>query len=337
MSLTNRLFIYAPFALFVVLALGVSVRWFSEASAFSARLDRLNGNMLMPGVTLHFSSKEISGFPFRMDAVFKNLEIDIQTHHGPSSWRTEDFALHRLTYGADTTLFEAAGRQRLAWTDRTGQHHELPFAVGSLRASAVESDQILGRFDLDAVSLNSPDVSTEGVQIHVRKEPHNDAIDLFLSASDVRLGPKLSSAFGHAIERALLSAKVVPATPLAVLLAGKIDWPGGLVGAQHANGRLQVDQIEVAFDRLEATGKGTLALDAEGRPEGILDFKLEHFAKYLEAAREGEARKGLAKAFVDRAAKAGSDGMGRLGIVLGARDGIVYAGDEPAGMLTSVY
>src|SRR5262252_3464129 len=103
MSLTNRFFIYAPFALFVVLALGLSIRWFSDASAFSARLDKLNGHQLAPGVRLHFLSKQISGFPFRLDAVFKNLEIDIETPHGPSSWKTDDFALHRLTYGAEKT------------------------------------------------------------------------------------------------------------------------------------------------------------------------------------------------------------------------------------------
>lgn len=337
MSLTNRFFIYAPFALFVALALGVSIRWFSEASAFSARLDRLNGHTIMPGVTLHFSSKQISGFPFRMDAIFKRLEIDVETRHGPSSWRTEDFALHRLTYGADTTVFEAAGQQRLSWTDTGGRRHELAFAVGSLRASANENDAGLRRFDLDAAALNSPDVGAEGAQLHLRKELHNDAIDLFVSLNDMRLGPRLASAFGRAIEHASFSAKVAPSGSLAPLLAGKVDWSAALVNAQRANGALEVDQIEIAFDRLDAIGKGTLQLDSEGRPEGLVDFKIVRFARFLEAAREGEAGKGLARAFVDRAAKAGSDPMGRLGIVLGAKDGIVYAGDEPAGSLTPVY
>jgi hypothetical protein len=69
----------------------------------------------------------------------------------------------------------------------------------------------------------------------------------------------------------------------------------------------------------------------------MLDFKIARLAKFLEAAREGEARRGLARALADRASKAGSDAMGRLGIVLGAKDGVVYAGDEPAGILAPVY
>jgi len=337
MSLTNRFFIYAPFALFVVLALGVSIRWFSEASAFSTRLERLNGHALMPGVTLHFSSKQISGFPFRMDAIFKNVEIDVQTRHGPSSWSSEDFALHRLTYGADTTVFEAAGRQRLSWTDTAGRHHELPFVIGSLIAGANETEDGLARFDLKAVSLNSPEGSSGGTELHLRKQPHNDAVDLVLSFSDVRLGTKLSSTFGNAIDHALLSATVTPGSSLATLLAGKTDWPDALMGARRANGRLQVDRIELAFDRLDATGKGTVGLDAAGRPEGRLDFKGARFARFLETAGTGEARNGLSRALADRASKAGSDAMGRLGIVVGAKDGIVYVGDEPAGMVTPVY
>src|SRR5262249_26237704 len=158
---------------------------------------------------LHFLSKQISGFPFRLDAVFKNLEIDIETPHGPSSWKTDDFALHRLTYGAEKTLFEAAGRQRLSWTDAKSRSHEVSLAVGSLRASTIESDSGLQRFDLAVVSLNSADLSAENGELHLRKEPGNDAIDLFVVANEMRLGPKLLSAFGRSVEHALLSAKVL--------------------------------------------------------------------------------------------------------------------------------
>ena len=337
MNLTTRFFIYAPFALFVALALGVSIRWFSEASAFSARLDRLNGHTLMPGVALRFGSKQIAGFPFRMDAILKDLEIDVATHHGPSTWHSEDFALHRLTYGADTTVFEAAGRQRLSWTDTAGRRHELPFAIGSLRASASENDSGLKRFDLDVVALNSPAATAERAQLHLRNEARDGGIDIFFNLDEVQLGLRLRSSFGRTIDHALFSAKIEPGVSLAMLLAGKIDWPSALASAQRANDQLQVDQIEIAFDTLNATGKGVLALDAQGRPEGTLDFKIARFAKFLETARAGKTRKGLAAALVDRAAKAGSDEMGRLGILLSAKDGIVYAGDEPAGMVSPVY
>jgi hypothetical protein len=336
MNLTTRFFIYAPFALFVALALGLTIRWFSEAQAFSARLDRLNGHIVMPGVSLHFSTKRITGFPFRLDAVFKDIEIDIETPHGPSSWRAEDFALHRLTYGADKTLFEAAGRQSLSWSDEARNRHTIPFAVGSVRASAIENDKGLERFDLEAVALGSPALSAEDAQLHIRKDPAGDAVDLFVAANNVMLGPKLISSFGSTIARVLLSAKFTPGRAIAPLLGGRVDWPS-TVAAQRADERLDIDQLELAFDRLDATGKGTFSLDAAIRPQGVLDFKIVRLAKFLAAAREGGAKTRLAKALLDRAAKAGSDEMGRLGLVLGVKDGIVYVGDEPVGTVMSVY
>src|SRR5207248_293078 len=130
----------------------------------------------------------------------KNIEIDVDTPHGPSSWRADDFALHRLTYGEDKTLFEAAGRQSLSWSDEGRRRHAVPFAVGSMRASAVESEKGLERFDLEAVAVGSPALSAGDAQLHIRKHPAFDALDLFLAANNVTLGPKLTSSFGKTIE-----------------------------------------------------------------------------------------------------------------------------------------
>ncbi len=148
MSLTNRFFIYGPFAIFVVLVVAVSLRWWVEAEAFSKRLDAMNGRQIAPGVTMHFARKRVGGFPFRLDATFSQIEVRIDTPHGPSEWQASEFALHRLTYGARRTLFESAGRQRLSWTGEDGRHHELPFEAGSTRASATEDDGGIARFDL---------------------------------------------------------------------------------------------------------------------------------------------------------------------------------------------
>jgi len=337
MSLTNRFFIYAPFALFVVLALGLTIRWFSDAEALSLRLDKLNGSAVMPGVTLHFGAKRIAGFPFRLDVVFKHLEIEVATPHGTSSWHAEDFALHRLTYGADKTLFEAAGRQSLSWSDEKRRLHTIPFAAGSMRASAIESEKGLLRFDLEAVAPGSSVLSAEDIQLHIRKNPARDALDLFVAANNVTLGPKLMSAFGRTIAHFTLSATLSPEHSLAPLLAGRVAWPTALASAQRVGGTLDIDQLLLGFDRLEPDGKGTLSLDSVGRPQGVVGFKVSRYAKFLAAEQGDGAKSKLTKAFVDRAAKAGSDEMGRLGIVVGAKDGIVYAGDEPVGTLSPVY
>ncbi len=328
MNLTNRFFIYAPFALFVILACGLTLRWFTEAAAYSKRLDAMNGKEVVPGVSLHFASKTIAGFPFRLDAVFKNLEIDIATPHGPSRWQAEDFALHRLTYGADKTLFEAAGRQRLSWTSLDGRPHSLPFAIGSLQASAVDGDDGIDRFDMVVAALSSPRLNAQQIQIHARRAPDADAVDVSIAGDGVRF----TSSLGKMVDRVAFSARAMPGSALSELRAGHMNWPEALAAIARANGGLAVQQIEIARDRFDATGKGSLSLDANARPQGVLDFKIAHLQSVL-----GTNPKGIAKALADRAAKSGSDEMGRIGIVIGAKDGIIFAGDEPVGTLTPVY
>jgi hypothetical protein len=328
MSLTNRFFIYAPFALFVILATGLSVSWFWEAEAFSRRLDAMNGREIAPGVTLHFASKTIAGFPFRLDAIFKNFEIDVVTPHGPSSWHTHDFALHRLTYGADKTLFEAAGKQLLSWTSLDGQIHFLPFTVGAMQASAVDGDDGIRRFDLVIAAFSSPGLDAQAVQIHARRAPDADAVDVSVAGDGMRVRTSLGM-----MDRVAFDARVTPGAALSALRAGLMDWPHALAAVARANGMFDVQKVEFAHDRFDANGKGSLSLDANARPQGALDFKVAHLQSVLSGA--GNTR--FAKALADRAAKAGADDMGRIGIVIGAKDGILYAGDEPVGTLTPVY
>jgi hypothetical protein len=337
MNFTTRFFIYAPFALFVALMLGLSIRWFSEADAYSKRLDTLNGHALMPGVTMHFSAKRIGGFPFRLDAVFKDFEIDVATPHGPSSWRAEDFALHRLTYGADKTLFEVAGRQVLRWTGEDGQTHALSFIVGSLQASSIEGDDGLDRFDLVGNAFDSPPLRVAHAEIHARRDPSADAIDLSIAIDGAALAPSLKMSLEPTIKHLLLVAEISPGASMASLRIGRADWPSAVAAVRQAQGRLSVDRLEIDVVNLAATGAGALALDRSARPQGALDLKLTRVDKFMTATRAAPPAKGVAKALLDRATAAGADQSGRLGIVVGAKDGIVYVGSEPVGMLGPVY
>ena len=68
----------------------------------------------------------MSGFPFNLDVVFDGFPgVGRDRCMGRAVWRAEHFALHALTYGRDETIFEAAGKQSLAWTDGDGKRHTL--------------------------------------------------------------------------------------------------------------------------------------------------------------------------------------------------------------------
>lgn len=274
MSLTNRFFIYAPFALFVALVALVSLRWWLEADAFAKRLDGINGRTIAPGITLHFAGKRVGGFPFRLDATLNGLKIRVDTPHGPSQWQSENFALHRLTYGARRTLFEAAGHQRLSWTSEDGTRHELPFETGSMRASVIEDEQGPARFDLDINGIGAPSFTALHAQLHVRRDPQIDAIDIAFSAEEIHLLTAIRTALGDRIKMVRLGATVVPGKAFETLRTGRVPWPESLRGFAQARGGLHADEFDIALDELSADGHGTFALDSALRPNGLFNLRI---------------------------------------------------------------
>ncbi|HEY4944438.1 MAG TPA: DUF2125 domain-containing protein [Rhizomicrobium sp.] len=341
MKYSSRFFLYAPLALFLGLAAAAGALWWRAADALSSRLDALNGHEAMPGVTLHFASKRVSGFPFNLDVVFQDLRLTIATPHGPSSWRSQNFALHALTYGREQMIFEAAGRQLLTWTDLKGGAHALPFEVGELHASAIVGARGLSRFDLDLIGLGSPALTAGRVQLHARLAPNGASIDIAAAADAVHLSPQLASLFGADITQLRLNASATPSRTFDGLRAGRTDWVSAAETWRKANGRLRVDDLEISWNRLSAVGKGTLALDASHSVEGLLDFKAVGIQTLLDTAARrrvrGAANAGIAAALLDRAALAGNNEAGLLGAVVGFHGGTVSVGDETATTQEALY
>jgi hypothetical protein len=182
MKFSSRFFLYAPVAAIVLLAVGASVYWWRATDAFEAKLAALKGHEAIPGVTLNWSKVNVSGFPFRLDAVFDGFSARGQGAHGPFAWESEHFALHALTYGAEKDVFEAAGNQHLIWTDAEGATHDFAFLPGSLRASAVRNDGSLTRFDVDIIELDGKGLNIGRAQFHMRRDPDGKSIDLEASA-----------------------------------------------------------------------------------------------------------------------------------------------------------
>ncbi|MEI9990657.1 MAG: DUF2125 domain-containing protein [Rhizomicrobium sp.] len=334
MKYSSRFFLYAPLALFLSLAAATGVYWWVVAGALSARLDAMNGHEAMPGVTLSFKSKSVSGFPFNLDVVFQDFSLTVKTPHGPASWASEKFAMHGLTYGREQFIYEAAGRQALRWTDLAGKAHAMPFEVGDLHASTIAGERGLSRFDLDLVGFGSPALTAGRVQLHARIAPGGTVLDLFATADGVHLSPRLTSLFGPDIVSVKLSAAAAPARAFDGLRAGLTDWVSALETFRAANGALAVNDLEISWKGLSAMGKGRLALDAAHAVDGLLDFKIAGIETLLDNARRHGARgnpnDGIAAALLDRAAVGGSNQAGLLGAVVGFHGGIVTVGGEPA-------
>ena len=165
----------------------------------------------LPGITMAYASKTISGFPFNIDVVFTGFTVEGQGAHGPFRWTTEKFALHRLTYGRAQDIYEAAGNQTLIWADGHGKSHELNFLPGLLHASAGMDGRGLLRFDLEAVAAAGQD--SDGVPftaahagLHLRRDPKADALDLMISGDDIKTSGSIAGLFGDHIKSLKLYA-----------------------------------------------------------------------------------------------------------------------------------
>ena len=337
MNYSSRFFLYAPFALLLLIGAAFGLYWWQVADALGRRLDVFQTREAMPGVTVRYATRSISGFPFNLDVVFTDFRVSIETGHGPFVWRAENFALHALTYGADKTIFEAAGKQSFTWKDAEGLQHVLPFEAGSLHASAIRDAGGLTRFDLDLVGFGSPALTAARIQFHTRRAADGKSLDVFADGDEVHLSPRLRGAFGDQLKLVALQGSISQAATFDALRAGKTDWRGAVEAWRNMPGRLQIDPIEFRWaNGVDMVGKGAMSLDDGRRPEGIIDFKVTGVSRWL-ARHPQMAPDGIAAGLRDRAAKAGSDAAGRMGAVYGIQDSVVYLGDDPIGMAAPLY
>jgi hypothetical protein len=330
MNYSSRFFLYAPFALLLLIGLATGARWWVVAGALETRLDAMQRGQAMPGVTVRYRTRNVGGFPFRLEAVLDDLSVSIATVDGPVVWRAEHFALHGLTYGRNELIFEAAGRQSLGW----GRGHRLDFQTGSLHASAIQDDAGLSRFDLDLVAFDSPALAAGRIQFHIRRA--KDTLDIATSGEDVQLAPRWRGAFGDRISLAALQGDVSAPRAFDGLRAGRADWQSAADAWRKARGALHVNPFEINWGTLDMLAHGRIGLDDAKRPSGLLDFKITGMPDWL-ARNPQIAPGGFAAALRDRAAKAGADQAGKMGVVLGARDGVIYLGDAPVGTAEPEY
>jgi hypothetical protein len=336
MNYSSRFFLYAPLAVFLAIAAAVSVMWWREADALSARLDAMNGHEAMPGVTVSFTSKTVSGFPFNLDVEFSDFRVTLATAHGPSAWRAEKFALHALTYGREQMIFEAAGHQVVQWHDLKKQQHTLPFEIGSLHASANEGPRGLSRVDVVLLGFDSPALDAGKVEVHARVAPDSRALDIAIAVDSVQLSPRLAagSLFGPSINQIRLNASAAPSSTFDGLRAGGTDWVSALETWRKANGALSISDLEISWDGVSAKGRGSLALDERHAVQGLIDFKLAGIQTLLDKASRAHVQAdqfhGVGPALLARAAKAGANDAGLVGAVLAFHSGVVSVGDTNA-------
>jgi hypothetical protein len=208
--------------MFLALAAWAMGYWWVVATALDRKLTVLNGHEAVPGITLSYAAKTVSGFPFNIDVVFTGFTAKGAGAHGPFAWHSENFAIHALTYGRSQEIFEAAGQQDLSWTDGGMQAHHIHFLPATLRASAIADANGLARFDLVVVDAGGKQsdggaFTIAETQFHLRRDK-TGLLDIVANGKNVDTGDIKAGAID-------LSATLKQASAFAPLLAGRQSWP----------------------------------------------------------------------------------------------------------------
>jgi hypothetical protein len=280
MSYSNRIFMYGPVALLLLIVILYSVFWRVEADTLAARLDRANGGELVPGVSFSFAQKTVGGFPFRLDALLSGVSFEYRSGGTQLDWRSDRVALHRLVYGRGQFIFEADGMQSFTWTDRQdAKPATVSLMPETARASAILTNGRLVRLDLDIwrprgteqyAQQPKIDFSADRAQFHALAR-RNDTLDLVLQVDNGRADAAVAPA-ALQMSFPLIDCRATfdRAGSLIGVENGTEDIAGALQQWRAQQGSIDVTSLSVNWPDARATLRGKLTIDADDHLSGIL-------------------------------------------------------------------
>ncbi|HMI95911.1 MAG TPA: DUF2125 domain-containing protein [Micropepsaceae bacterium] len=283
MSYSSRIFIYGPVGLLLLIIVLYSVFWRVQADTLSARLDRANGGEVIPGITFAFAGKTVGGYPFRLDAVLSGVTFSHQSPEGETAWRTEELALHALSYNLDRYIFEVTGLQSFARPPvMQGSVPRVVYVTPAIaRASAILDRGHLARFDMDLWEPQAKDAtqgadpkrsfSADRAQLHLFWRP-DDTIDVAAQINNARIGPGYGATEADIVLPLIdLRAKLTESSALDGLAAGTMSVADAAQGWRTRMGELNVSDLTLNWPDAHADLKGDVALNGAGRPTGRLE------------------------------------------------------------------
>lgn len=276
----RRLGLYIPFLLLLAFALAWSAGWLWLRAETLRRLDGERADLARAGRDLSWTSRSVSGFPFRLDLDLTGLGL-----REPSGWRLTLPALNAEALVFAPTHWVAVAPAGLAFTRPTGG--QVIVGAKVLRAS------------VSALTAHPPRISVEGIGLTFT--PAAGASPFFVRSAaalhlHTRAGPDDQGAVYLELDRAAapltgLMGRIAAGGPVsltadaiyshAAALAGP-DWAAAVRAWSGAGGTLNVRRLRLAAGEavLDAHG-GTLSVDDDGRLRGALTASLRQAPRTL--------------------------------------------------------
>lgn len=292
MRVFSALRYYWPVTLFFVFVAAWSAWWIIAATTFEDMLEAMRTSP-QSDLRLSYERVEIGGYPFRVEADFRNLELKWRG----GSFRAEKAVAHALAWKLSHIIAEAGGEKSL--TLATAPRETMTIAPDILRLSAIINGD--GAFRVDAVfggaqtsfalaDGRNPALYARLFEFHARSAEGGGA-DLVLAAADVELQRGFVTTLGEKIPAARFDArfKSLPQGDGAAILSALESWPEFLARWADAKGAVDLNALTLNWGRFEMTAKGALALAANGDPEGALRLDVKGSDGLVAALREGGA------------------------------------------------
>jgi hypothetical protein len=321
----RRIFI-ALLALVVLLAGAYCGYWYYTANNLRAGIDPWAEAQRAEGYDLHWDAVTVGGFPFTIRLRFDNFYIA---------------APKPLPYQASgpSMVFEASpwNLQQWRFTAPSGAKLELVWAAAGFDAESLKGDVTLpldpeGALDIDALNLTG-NGAADGVTIAELRAgisqpaipPASDSdtfLDLSFTLSTIGL-PQGLPPFGNAIQEIAATAAIKGTFTPGPLVPALTDW-------RDRGGAVDLQDVHVHWDALDAAANGTCALDARLQPIAALTATLEGQDAIVDAAVTGgtmsEQNGEVAKMVLGLLAKPGPDGQKQITAPITVQDNRFYIG-----------
>jgi hypothetical protein len=273
----SRLALYLPFAVLILLAVGISVAWFVISNRVEAEMDRWLAREASAGRAWSCPGRSIAGFPFRIELRCAGPQLAVTRGVGVETARAEGLVVVGQVYRWRHIIAEIDGPLRMDLID--GTKVEADWRDLRLSAVAGSANDGLERLSLiaNAGTLRvtppaaPPDaILVQEMQLHLRRDPRrfaqDGAYDIALRGTGVA-APGLDAVTGEA---APMDVEAV------ILLAQALRLPGGplrdgLERWRQGGGRLDLKALNATKGQLRLRLEGTLALDEARRPMGRID------------------------------------------------------------------
>jgi hypothetical protein len=269
----NRLGLYVPWAVFLLICAGWCAYWFVAKDAAIRALASGAARVEAAGGTASYAGVRASGFPLRL-----TLTLD-DARFAPTPALAFEAARLPVSVNLTNPRHIIVGlADGFSWTTGDGARHTMTMRRGDM-SLRLGPNNALARASLDLQGASVSHGWPTGVQfpeplppitttigallVHVRPDPRSAAdAQIIIDATDWQgltpfaalndLGP-----FGHfrTAVVATESASLVSRTPLRT-------WTGSL----------RIERFDVAYSDAAVTGDGVLTLDAAHRPDGVLRF-----------------------------------------------------------------